>query len=83
MLRLVGAGVFGRDPLMLCAACGLSLPGDVALCPHHGAEMDSNWAKANKIWNDYFHRGVPIVRVADAIDPIYPPPDQTNCGVWD
>jgi hypothetical protein len=45
-----------RD-MSLCAACGLQLTGDGALCPHHHCVYGDDWAAANRIMCDFFHRG--------------------------
>lgn len=43
--------------MSLCAACGLELYSDTALCPHHVATAGEDWAAANRIYCDFFHRG--------------------------
>ena len=41
--------------MSLCAFCGLDTPHGVGLCPHHhGTSHD--WAVANRIMCDFFHR---------------------------
>jgi hypothetical protein len=60
---------------VICVACGmLRSVGSPELCDWHGSSigsslMDCNkdWAKANKIWNDYFHRGAVIPLVDEDI----------------
>ena len=49
--------------MALCPVCGLLVTGE--WCPWHsgGPDCGENWHTVNKIWCDYFHRGVPIVRV--------------------
>lgn len=49
----------------LCAICGLSLPESSPddVCSYHHAATGTN-PRASKIWCDYLHRGVPIVRVS-------------------
>lgn len=42
--------------MSLCAACGLRLSGTRALCPHHDSTYGDNWAKANRLMCDFFHR---------------------------
>jgi hypothetical protein len=43
----------------LCALCGISLTGDLALCPHHhGGEDQEHWADGNRIMCDFLHRGL-------------------------
>lgn len=55
--------------MSLCASCGTQIiSGDRALCAHHDGVYDSTkWADRNRVWCDYFHRRVPIPRLA-AID---------------
>ena len=44
-------------PVSPCASCGLTTPADVALCPHHhGISSGHEWAVANRIMCDFFHR---------------------------
>jgi hypothetical protein len=44
-------------PVMsLCASCGLQLTGDAGLCPHHHCVYGDDWAVANRIMCDFFHR---------------------------
>jgi len=43
--------------MSLCASCGLQLTGDAALCPHHHCVYGDDWAVANRIMCDFFHRG--------------------------
>lgn len=42
----------------LCAACGLDIPEDVSLCPHHhlGTSGGRDWARGNRIMCDFLHR---------------------------
>lgn len=42
--------------MSLRASCGSQLSGDAALCPHHHAVYGDNWAEANRIMYDFFHR---------------------------
>jgi hypothetical protein len=42
--------------MSLCASCGLQLSGDAALCPHHHCLYGDDWAVANRIMCDFFHR---------------------------
>jgi len=42
--------------MSLCASCGLQLSGDAGLCPHHHCVYGDDWAVANKIMCDFFHR---------------------------
>jgi hypothetical protein len=42
--------------MSLCASCGLQLSGDAALCPHHHCVYGDDWAVANRIMCDFFHR---------------------------
>jgi hypothetical protein len=43
--------------MSLCSACGLPLADDGALCPHHHCVYGDDWAAANRIMCDFFHRG--------------------------
>jgi hypothetical protein len=52
--------------MSLCAFCGLQLPGDAALCPHHHCACDGDWAVANRIMCDFFHRKKAPPRLAQA-----------------
>ena len=48
-----------------CSICGATMFGDDALCPYHvsaGADSD-DWAAGNRIWCNFFHRGVPLERL--------------------
>lgn len=46
-----------------CAECGLAIPATgLDLCPYHTRALDDDWAAANRIWCDFFHRGVPLPR---------------------
>ena len=42
--------------MSLCASCGLQLTGDAGLCPHHHCVYGDDWAVANRIMCDFFHR---------------------------
>jgi hypothetical protein len=42
--------------MSLCASCGLQLSGDAGLCPHHHCVYGYDWAVANRIMCDFFHR---------------------------
>lgn len=44
--------------MSLCASCGLQLAGDAGLCPHHHCVYGGDWATANRIQCDFFHRGI-------------------------
>ena len=49
--------VFAYSSAMsLCASCGLQLSGQAALCPHHHCVYGDDWAVANRIMCDFFHR---------------------------
>lgn len=48
----------------LCASCGLQLTGDLGLCPHHHCVYGDDWALANRIWCDFFHRGIAHPRLS-------------------
>jgi hypothetical protein len=53
-----------RTGMSLCASCGLQLTGDAALCPHHHCVYGDDWAVANRIMCDFFHRGKVPPRLA-------------------
>lgn len=55
--RAVGTGFATSLGMSLCASCGLQLTGDAALCPHHHCVYGDDWAVANRIMCDFFHRG--------------------------
>jgi hypothetical protein len=40
-----------------CASCGIELHSDLTLCPHHRYAYRDDWAAANRIMCDFFHRG--------------------------
>lgn len=42
--------------MSLCASCGLQLSGEAGLCPHHHCVYGDDWAVANRIMCDFFHR---------------------------
>jgi hypothetical protein len=43
--------------MSLCASCGLDTPDTVGLCPrHHDVAGGHEWAVANRIMCDFFHR---------------------------
>lgn len=42
--------------MALCASCGLQVSGDIALCPHHHCGDLGDWAAANRVLCDFFHR---------------------------
>lgn len=44
--------------LSLCASCGLQIRSDTALCPHHHCVFGDDWATANRMMCDFFHRGI-------------------------
>ncbi len=52
--------------MAICAACMTRLDGDAQLCLHHHAVFGDNWAEANRVWCNYFHRGEPIPRLSVA-----------------
>jgi hypothetical protein len=47
---------FEQKAMSLCASCGLQLSGEAALCPHHHCVYGDDWAVANRIMCDFFHR---------------------------
>lgn len=55
----------GLVPAMtLCAACGVALTHDFALCPHHLGPTADDWATGNRIMCDLLHRGTAPPRLA-------------------
>ena len=48
---------YPKRGMSLCASCGLQLSGDAGLCPHHHCVYGDDWAVANRIMCDFFHRG--------------------------
>ena len=44
--------------MSICAQCGLQLPGDSTLCPHHHCAYGVNWAKGNILMCNFLHRGI-------------------------
>ncbi len=50
--------------MSFCASCGLQLSGDTALCPHHYFAYGDDWARANRIMCDFFHRRILLPRLA-------------------
>ena len=51
----------------VCASCGLALRDGTGLCPHHQAVYGEDWALGNRVWCDFFHRGV-VPKRLDAAD---------------
>jgi hypothetical protein len=49
-------GSLDHGSMSLCASCGLQLAGDATLCPHHHCVYGDDWAVANRIMCDFFHR---------------------------
>jgi hypothetical protein len=47
---------YRKQGMSLCASCGLQLSGDAGLCPHHHCVYGDDWAVANRIMCDFFHR---------------------------
>lgn len=64
------------DVAVVCGQCGTRTlePSGICAWHFHGREGANGFdAKANKIWNDYFHRGVEIQRCPeDDPDPVDP-----------
>ena len=52
-------------PVSPCAQCGTELSGDAALCPHHHCVYGDDWAFANRIMCDFFHRGKVPARLTE------------------
>jgi hypothetical protein len=50
--------------MSLCLFCGLEVWGGNEICSHYYLRS-LDWAKSNKIWCDYFHRGVEIQRAPE------------------
>lgn len=51
--------------MSLCAACGLQLRGDSALCAHHHSLDADNWAVGNRVMCDLLHRGKEPLRLRE------------------
>ena len=64
--------------MSLCSSCGLQLSRDDGLCPHHLCVYGDDWAVANRIMCDFFHRGIvpPRLASADRDDEIWTPTDE-------
>ena len=60
--------------MSVCASCGVSLPTNSFICPHHLIALGEDWSRANKIWCDYLHRGVEIPRLH---------PEPLTSDMWD
>jgi hypothetical protein len=56
-VQALGTAFANEAGMSLCASCGLQLTGDAALCPHHHCVYGDDWAVANRIMCDFFHRG--------------------------
>lgn len=55
---------------MKCRVCGLKESyGEDGLCGDCGGFHSYRWAVANRIWCDYFHRGIIISRYENWCDP--------------
>jgi hypothetical protein len=54
--RVFGTAFASGGGMSLCASCGLQLSGEAALCPHHHCVYGDDWAVANRIMCDFFHR---------------------------
>jgi hypothetical protein len=48
-----------------CLICGLSILASWGVCLHHTMMHDDNWARGNKVWCDYFHRGQLLPRLPE------------------
>ncbi len=47
---------------MICMVCGAQTV-EMALCAFHPATHGADWAEGNRIWNDFFHRGIVPARL--------------------
>jgi hypothetical protein len=47
----------------ICALCGSYLSTG-ELCGHHANVYNDDWSSSNKVWCDYFHRGIEIPRLS-------------------
>jgi hypothetical protein len=56
--------------MSLCASCGLELPGDGGLCPHHHCVYGEDWAEGNKIFCDWLHRRIEPPKVSESDIPL-------------
>ena len=44
--------------MSLCVSCGVMNPDGVEVCPHHHNVYGDDWAASNRVWCDFFHRGI-------------------------
>ena len=51
--------------MSLCASCGLQLSDDSSLCPHHHCAYGTEWSVTNRIFCDFFHRGIVLPRLRE------------------
>jgi hypothetical protein len=54
--------------MSFCAACGIEIAGDGALCAYHRGRRGDGWAENNRCMCDLLHRG--------RVPPRLPPPDR-------
>ncbi|HYE19702.1 MAG TPA: hypothetical protein VEA69_14725 [Tepidisphaeraceae bacterium] len=61
----------------ICSQCGCALPGDVDLCTYHHTVYGDDWAVANRIMCDLFHRGKipPRLTAAERAEDVIHTPD--------
>lgn len=49
--------------MAVCASCGLQLVGEASLCSHHHSVYGDDWSRSNRVYCDFFHRGVVPARL--------------------
>ena len=54
--------------MTLCPSCAAPLSGPEPVHFTCGAYYGPDWHLSNRIWGDYFHRGIEIARVDDFKD---------------
>jgi hypothetical protein len=52
--------------MSLCVQCGYGHADSTELCPHHHVIYGDDWARANRIQCDFFHRGIVPPRLPEA-----------------
>jgi hypothetical protein len=48
-----------------CLICGIRILASWGVCPHHTMLHDDNWARGNKVYCDFFHRGIVLPRLPE------------------
>lgn len=59
--------------MIRCTSCGLQLSAGEALCPSHHSLYGDDWASANRIMCNFFHRGIvpPRLQESDGEDHLW------------